>query len=292
MTNDTTTLSNQNPAPWNPIGKLRKIYLAFFLLAGPVGLLMAGFAAISMSPNMSEAGWGIWSVSHFAFLASFLAALRYGLDYSWARIIRGLVIILFLPVLFGVLVALVAPILSHAQHDSDSSRGVSFLYRFIVIILEVVGVIVQFIPLIVIAILDRRLFHASRQDASVLPHAAHLASCTRGTSYRVLLWNLFFLLSVSAFTSGTILLFRGEFTGMDVRLPALTVFLLYFPPWAYCSLFTLICFALVICHFTLQASKLKVRIGIGTCLFIVGLGLIYCIAMFGPLITIIRNMSA
>jgi hypothetical protein len=205
----------QEPAPWNPIGKVRRTYLVF-VVVGLFGLPLTLLSPEDGGLRYGDIGFSLFNICCFAFLAVFAAALRCGLDYSWGRTAKSLLIIIFLPVVLIILGDFIlTPLVLATRHRLPALR----------IPILIVG---YFLPpasfLIPFAILDRRVCLASRQVPSVPTHASRLAGPSQGFPYRLMLMEVALLFLVSAFTSATLPAFLTQFEGIDIRLPSITAF--------------------------------------------------------------------
>jgi hypothetical protein len=273
----------QEPAPWNPIGKVRRTYLVF-VVVGLFGLPLTLLSPEDGGLRYGDIGFSLFNICCFAFLAVFAAALRCGLDYSWGRTAKSLLIIIFLPVVLIILGDFIlTPLVLATRHRLPALR----------IPILIVG---YFLPpasfLIPFAILDRRVCLASRQVPSVPTHASRLAGPSQGFPYRLMLMEVALLFLVSAFTSATLPAFLTQFEGIDIRLPSITAFWLIGTRWGVHRLaFALACFALVLSHFTLQDARLRRRVVIGVAIFSLVYAVVYCSMIVTMMFAITSNIA-
>jgi len=207
-----------------------------------------------------------------AVLGQVVAALPLGLLEPGlsASLVAGCIFIAFL-------MAVAKPLL---QYSLGTIAALSFVILFI-----------PGMSIIVVMILDRKIYRAINRSQSLPSKTVLLSDAMRGPSFVVLLVDFLGFLALAVSTVVIIPQFRRVFEELNTNLPSLTGLLLSFPPMIYVVLSALLCGALAMKEFTTDnyRTRLCENILVGLCGF--GWFLLLVAAFFLPMISEINRLG-
>jgi len=148
------------------------------------------------------------------------------------------------------------------------------------------------ISLILLVILDHRLYVVSKETSALPARAMRLAESRQGVSYFLLLTDIAVLLLLCVFVTASRDSFREVFIEtVDGRLPHATVFFLNTPLWAWRLALGSSCLALVVKEYTWNDRGKRLRTNLAVAVLGLVCGIVYFLSMFFPMVKIINNLG-